>query len=239
MLEVHPRHAPVHGWRDFAVHLLTITAGLLIAIGLEAAHHHEAAQARENIEQELGRNAAHAKENIANVEKALAATDANLAVARLRRDEKTGSGRVRVEASWSDFEEAAWLTARESGALAHMPLDEVQRYADLYAHQQVLEREANEVMHGAMLAMAPLMIEASADNASLEDWRTMMLRSADTKLQLTVLRQSVEGLGRDYAEARGEHPAAAASGSASSVTAVTAGAAAPASAAASLASAPR
>ncbi len=36
MLDVHPPHQPVHGWRDFLIHLLTITVGLLIALGLEA-----------------------------------------------------------------------------------------------------------------------------------------------------------------------------------------------------------
>jgi hypothetical protein len=35
MLDVHPPHHPTHGWRDFFVHIATITVGLLIAIGLE------------------------------------------------------------------------------------------------------------------------------------------------------------------------------------------------------------
>ena len=35
MLDVHAPHESVHGWRDFFVHLATITIGLLIALGLE------------------------------------------------------------------------------------------------------------------------------------------------------------------------------------------------------------
>ena len=35
MLEVHPPSEPVHGWRDFFIHLATITIGLLIALSLE------------------------------------------------------------------------------------------------------------------------------------------------------------------------------------------------------------
>lgn len=35
-MEVHPPHEPIHSWRDFLLHLLTITIGLLIALGLEA-----------------------------------------------------------------------------------------------------------------------------------------------------------------------------------------------------------
>jgi hypothetical protein len=34
-MEVHPPHAPLHGWRDFWIHLGTIAVGLLIAIALE------------------------------------------------------------------------------------------------------------------------------------------------------------------------------------------------------------
>lgn len=32
MLEVHPPHHSISGWRDFLLHLLTITIGLLIAL---------------------------------------------------------------------------------------------------------------------------------------------------------------------------------------------------------------
>ena len=35
MIEVHPPSEPVHGWRDFLIHLATITIGLLIALSLE------------------------------------------------------------------------------------------------------------------------------------------------------------------------------------------------------------
>jgi len=42
-MDVHPPHAPLHTWKDFWIHLGTITIGLLIAIGLEqsveALHH--------------------------------------------------------------------------------------------------------------------------------------------------------------------------------------------------------
>ena len=34
MLEVHPMHAPVRGWRDFLVHIAIIVVGLCVAVGL-------------------------------------------------------------------------------------------------------------------------------------------------------------------------------------------------------------
>jgi len=43
MLDVHPPHEAAHSWRDFFIHIATITVGLLIAISLEqsveAIHH--------------------------------------------------------------------------------------------------------------------------------------------------------------------------------------------------------
>ena len=204
MLDVHPPHEPVHGWRDIAVHLLTITAGLLIALGLEAmveaVHHHElAVQARENIEREVELNTEHAKDNVTKLQAAIGIIDANLVAARKRRDDPTQPFHGSIDASWTDLEEGAWLTARESGALAHMPLDEVQRYATIYARQQEIEREAIAIMSEVVQNAAPLMVEDSPDHATPEDLRAMMLRSADTKMKLIALSQYVQGLEKNYA----------------------------------------
>ena len=40
MLDVHPPHEKIHGFKDFLLHLLTITIGLLIALGLEGCVEH-------------------------------------------------------------------------------------------------------------------------------------------------------------------------------------------------------
>jgi hypothetical protein len=54
MLDVHPPHTPTHTWKDFFLHIATITVGLLIAVGLEqtveAIHHHHQ---REYLEQQM------------------------------------------------------------------------------------------------------------------------------------------------------------------------------------------
>ena len=44
MLDVHPPHTAIHGTGEFLLHLLTITVGLLIAVGIEGAvtrHEHQ------------------------------------------------------------------------------------------------------------------------------------------------------------------------------------------------------
>jgi hypothetical protein len=52
MLDVHPPHHPTHGWRDFFIHIATITIGLLIAVGLEQSIEalHRAHERRDLIE---------------------------------------------------------------------------------------------------------------------------------------------------------------------------------------------
>ena len=61
MLDVHPPHAPTHTWKDFFIHIATITVGLVIAICLEqsveAIHHlHQRHQLEEKLHNELREN---------------------------------------------------------------------------------------------------------------------------------------------------------------------------------------
>jgi hypothetical protein len=61
MLDVHAPEHRIHGFRDFVVHLLTITVGLLIALGLEASveamhHRHERNEADEKTRLEMRSN---------------------------------------------------------------------------------------------------------------------------------------------------------------------------------------
>jgi len=62
VIDVHPPHEPMHGWRDFFLHLTTITIGLLIALSLEAAvewqhHRHLAHEAEASLHSEIEHNA--------------------------------------------------------------------------------------------------------------------------------------------------------------------------------------
>jgi hypothetical protein len=61
MLDIHPPHHAATTWRDFLIHIATITLGLFIAIGLEqtveAIHHlHQRHQLEERLREELRGN---------------------------------------------------------------------------------------------------------------------------------------------------------------------------------------
>jgi hypothetical protein len=61
MLDVHPPHHTPNSWRDFFIHIATITVGLLIAVGLEQTveaihHHHQREYLEDQMHEESERN---------------------------------------------------------------------------------------------------------------------------------------------------------------------------------------
>lgn len=207
MLDVHPPHEPVHGWRDFLLHLLTITVGLLIALGLEATvealhHRHLAAEARENIRHEIEANEAHAGANLVAIEREVVAMKTNIETVRGLRDHVDTHGRtdLHFEFSWASFDESAWRTARDTGALTHMPTAEVQRYADAYVQQGIANQQALEVLNQQQTIAAPLMLEASPSQLAPADLHGLMLQAAVVDLRLQGLGQTIKDLRGAYAE---------------------------------------
>jgi hypothetical protein len=233
MLEVHPPHEPVHGWRDVVVHLLTITAGLLIALGLEAAveavHHHRlAAEARENIRHEMAQNASEAAKNVESLRRNSDAMMTNIGamrerlVARRRGEAAPAKSNLDLHFNYGFqlFSDSAWRTARDTGALSHMPAAEVQALADVYQVQELANREGSALMTLEGEALAPLLAasrsegEPAAATADAqdggflaEDLHAAMLRSADVKMRVALLGQLVAGLRKEYADALAAEPA--------------------------------
>lgn len=76
MLEVHPPHEPIHGWRDFFIHLTTITIGLVIALSLEGCvewrhHRHLVHEAEAGLQIEIKANAKEVQGALDDVQKEL------------------------------------------------------------------------------------------------------------------------------------------------------------------------
>ncbi len=206
-MDVHPPHEPIHSWRDFLLHLLTITIGLLIALGLEAAvenlhHRNIVREAREKIRHELEQN----QQAVASDLKGIDTNKHNLQndMERLRAIRKNPAAekgsRLTYEFDWSSFNESAWFSARDSGALTYMPTDEVQRYADVYNQQEVATNEAVSIFSAEVQIAAPFMMEGD-DPLSRDEVQGMMHDTAVTYSRLYALRQIVEQLGQIYADA--------------------------------------
>src|SRR5579875_1869247 len=139
-MEVHPPEHAIKNWRDFFIHIGTITIGLLIAIGLEQSvellhHRHQRHTAEHNLELEFQQNRAILAENerqLAITEQEITAFSQSLSPAHTQA---AGAPPKWPKWNWSNFVSTAWDTARSSNATTLIPFDELQRYDGIYTQQ--------------------------------------------------------------------------------------------------------
>jgi hypothetical protein len=145
-MDVHPPHSPLHSWRDFWIHLGTISVGLLIAISLEqtvewANRLHE----RHVLQAELREEGESNREVVATDLKDLDlklrwAGDLARDIAQIR--DSHGTLKLPLRPNYSlraaDFRyhylnpgDAVWTTAKDGNRLALLPHGDAQVYARL------------------------------------------------------------------------------------------------------------
>jgi hypothetical protein len=156
MLDVHAPHSPMHGAKDFFLHLFTITVGLLIATQIESCmewrHHvHLAEEARVSLRTEIQQNLEDLKGAGPDLQKWRKEVADDLGVmARIQanpNDKAAQKASLSVNSHGFRLRNTAWKTAEMTGALAYMPYDEAQRYARIYqarADLLVLEDKPTE-----------------------------------------------------------------------------------------------
>jgi hypothetical protein len=154
MLDVHPVHVTLHGWKDFWIHLATITIGLLIAISLEQSvewvHHlHQRHQLEEDLRQEGIQNWNLFQANLQLLDSRMA-----IIAAKLRAVESTLAIRKKMLPPFAPSTvpseaccfvtplETAWDTAKESGLIDLLPRETARSYTRVY-HQIDLFSTAN------------------------------------------------------------------------------------------------
>jgi hypothetical protein len=145
MLDVHPPHEPVHGVRDFLLHLFTITVGLFIALSLEAGvealhHRHQREEAEATIRQELRENQEQIQQGAAQFK--TERDGMNNVVQAL--EELSQGGKAQLHEGDFSFHQgpmhdSAWRTASSTGALSLMDYAQVQKFSDAYKEQDQLE----------------------------------------------------------------------------------------------------
>jgi hypothetical protein len=159
MLDVHPPEHGIHGIRDFFIHLLTITVGLLIALGLEAGvealhHRNERKEAEATLRQELTQNrltlvaiqkqSDREREGLANILKFLE---------DIREGRKGDPSVQGINLNVEPLQSSGWHTASATGALSYMSYERVQRFSAAYLEQQLFEEAvARAIGHFELLA---------------------------------------------------------------------------------------
>jgi hypothetical protein len=150
-MEIHAPEGPTHSLRDFAVHIIIVTIGILIALGLdgfkETLHEHRLmAEARESFKQELEFNQDHLNLDHKNVKDMAAVIDKLLAdVPSLAARPADLTARVlQIQPQFYFFSTTSWDAAIASGALTHMTTRDVHDYSNYYQsarHYQDAQKE--------------------------------------------------------------------------------------------------
>ncbi len=199
-MDVHAPHEPVHTWKDFAIHLAIVTIGLFIALMLEALvqywhHRHIVAEARENIRQEIEENHKAAQKDVINVQTSINAVQANVKTLHMMMTRpKDFHGSLTNTMSFDSFHDAAWRTARDTGALSYMPYQEVQRYSDVYMLEQMVNQKAIDTAERNFGAESPVYMGYEIGSLPETEYMDMLRQNASAQLDLSVLKQYVQQL---------------------------------------------
>ena len=188
-MEIPTPHRPLKSFREFLVHIVIVTIGILIALWFdgirEGFHERQLVQeARENFRLDIGQNQAHLKAEIQNLDVTLGQ------ISKILKEDLSGgnNGTAGIAPSFYFFRNTSWDTALSTGALAHMKPAEVVRYAELHEAVSVYS-ELEHTSLGVYLEYSAL--EDSSDQ-SAETIRKKRDRLLLLQHYLTVLRQMAD-----------------------------------------------
>lgn len=197
-MDVHAPHEPVHTWRDFFTHLTIVTIGLFIALSLETFveylhHRHLVHEARENIRQEIEDNHKAAQKDLVLLQQNINTQKANIqTIHQLMSHPKDFHGAVRNSMSFDSLSDAAWHTARDTGALGYMPYDEVQRYSDLYMLEDLVNTHVVSAAEQDFQAATFFEMGYDPENLPDAEYPRLLRENASTQIAFTTLKQFVQ-----------------------------------------------
>ncbi len=214
MIDVHSPTEPVHGWRDFLLHLLTITIGLGIALSLEGCvewrhHRHLVHEAEASLQGEIKTNAGNIAGALDDVRKEQATLKGDVEI--LQRiianpkvknyEEFTVGLRVRT------FEDVSWKTAQSTGALGYMPYEQAHEYANLYSQQDEIYVAEQQAVRDTVVAVAPIInLKNGAANPGAEESARIKEHFEVLQAQMMYLQSKIEGLDGAFKTFLAAHP---------------------------------
>jgi hypothetical protein len=163
LIDVHPPHEPIHGWRDFFIHLSTITIGLLIALGLEGCvewqhHRHLVHEAQTSLHAEIQNNAKSLPDAIADLHKQQDTLKQDITVLDyiIKNHKAPEHSGLEINFHIRTFDNVSWKTAQATTALSYMSYPEAQEYSDIYETQSALEAAEQQAARDAIISIGPL-----------------------------------------------------------------------------------
>jgi hypothetical protein len=212
VLDVHPPHEKVHGMKDFLIHILTITIGLLIALGLEGCvewqhHRHLVAEAKESLHAEIKSNSEKVAASLTGLHKHQDELKHDLEVLDYIIEHKKAPAKSEMEVGFSmeSLRDVSWKTAQATTALSLMPYKDAQEYADIYATQEQLAVEESQATRDTIVSLAPF---SGGNNDDPTGGRAVEVRNSIQLLlgQLLLVDSFMKGLDGQYKEFLAAHP---------------------------------
>jgi hypothetical protein len=159
-MDIHPPHRPFQSFREFVLQLVTITAGVLIALSLEGLltwreHRALVAEARSAIRKEIADNS----KELAGELGARHERDAQIASALEVANTLLASGRIghlaiNLNFGFADLSDSSLRTAERTGAVGLMDYGEVHDYSRLYALQELFVGQQRKILDTVTAALA-------------------------------------------------------------------------------------
>jgi len=214
MLDVHPPHQAPHGWRDFLIHLFTITIGLLIALSLEGVvewqhHRHLAHDAAVSMTAEIASNAKGMPATLTDLKKRQdeLAHDVDVLKEFLRTKKFPKQNNMEISFGIRTFDNVGWRTAQTTGALSYMPYDEAEDFASIYNGQDLLAESEKSVARDAMIALAPFLNTKDSDpDPTPEQAQAIIDKISILESQILLVNSFMTALDEQYTKFLATHP---------------------------------
>jgi hypothetical protein len=214
VLDVHPPPEPIHGWRDFLLHLFTITIGLLIALSLEGCvewqhHRHLVHEAEASLHDEIQNNSKGLPNAIADLHKQQEDLKHDVVVLKyiVKNHKPPKDDNMTITYHIRTFDNVSWKTAQSTTALSYMPYAQAQEYADIYSTQDALESTEKQAARDAIISLAPFINSNDDDPDPTEDQANDIKQKIEIlQGQLTLVDSLITSLDREYKKFLTAHP---------------------------------
>jgi hypothetical protein len=211
VIDVHPPHEPIHGWRDFLLHLLTITIGLLIALGLEGCvewqhHRHLVHEAEASMHAEIESNARGLPDALAGLKKNQA-DDVEVLKYIIKNHKSPEHDSMSIAFGIRTFDDVSWKTAQSTTALSYMSYAQAEEYSDIYSIQTELYNAEQQAARDAIISLAPFMNMSDSDPDPTEGQANEIKQKIEIlQGQLTLVGSFMNSLDRAYKKFLAAHP---------------------------------
>jgi hypothetical protein len=214
VIEVHPPEEPLRGWRDFLIHLATITIGLLIALSLEGCvefwHHRSLVhEAEESMQVEIRANAKELQGALDDVRKEQEYLSQDIAVMKkiIAHPNETNREDLTINFRIRGFNNVSWKTAESTGALSYMPYERAKEYSNLYGAQNEIDVAEHQAIRDTVLAIAPFVGSKKGEpNPGGEEAVKIADRLEILQGQLIFLESQILGLDAEFKKFIARHP---------------------------------